>query len=148
MAESSIQDLPLDQAKWHYSLHGKRFGPISEQDILNLLSKGTLNNDSLVWREGLDNWIPIGQTTLKQVVFVPPPLTGLSVNNAFVWFVAFAPIAGSILQYIIAGTIQTDVNNLWFITLVLNILFCLVDLRILINAGHNTATLGISIQAK
>lgn len=140
---SAIQPPPLGgEVKWYYSLNGKRVGPVDAIVISDLLSKGVLNTDSLVWKDGFNNWIPISQSTLKVSLSGPPPLSGLAINNALIWIVAFVPIIGTLLQYFISGATQIDAKNLWFITLALNIILCVIDDRILRNAGHNTKQFG------
>ena len=131
-----------NEAPWYYALNGKRLGPVNNAGITHLLAQGAISNDSLVWREGFDNWTPIGQTSLRKTVTGPPPLTGSAVNNGFVWAVAFAPIIGTLLQYIIAGASHSNPKTLWFITLVLNIALCGVDDHILKQAGHDTKQIG------
>ena len=130
------------QTQWYYNLKGKRIGSINDDTLKQLIADGTLNNETLVWEKNFDNWIPVGQTAFRQVVMTPPPLSGTAVNNGLVWTVAFIPIIGIILEYIIAGITKTSADNLWFITLSLNIAFCVVDDRVLKNAGYDTKKFG------
>jgi len=140
--QSTPSTTTLPPVAWHYMLNGKRIGPTSETEIKRLLSVGTLDNKTLVWKENLDDWIPISQTALKCPTTTPPPLTGAAVSNGYVWTVAFVPIWGTVLEYIVAGATDSNVENLWFITLLLNITFCIVDGRVLKNAGHDTDKFG------
>ena len=136
---------PDGQVQWYYSLNGKRIGPVTGDDIRQLIAAGTLDNQTLAWKEGYDNWIPIGQTELKQTVrTTPPPLSGTAVNNEVVWTAAFVPIIGRLLQHIIAGATGTNEASPWFILifLALNSTFCAIDERILKNAGHDTKKFG------
>jgi len=166
---------PKDQAgtknqisSWYYSLDGKRIGPVTDDCMKRLLVNGTLSNETLVWREGFENWLPIGQTVLKQIVKTPPPLSGSAVNNGLVWTLAFFPIWGEILlQFIVkeAPKIAQDIApnsfldamdlngllnaihsfNLWVILIFwfgLNTVFCAIDEHILKKAGHDTKKLG------
>lgn len=47
-------------AQWHYALNGQQFGPVPAEDIQRLLAAGTLDRNSLVWREGMAGWQPLG----------------------------------------------------------------------------------------
>jgi hypothetical protein len=49
------------QAKvnWFYEKEGKQFGPVTVHDISSLLRSGMISDSSLVWKEGLQNWIPL-----------------------------------------------------------------------------------------
>ena len=130
------------QGQWYYSLNGKRLGPTNNDDLRQLMAAGVLDNETLVWKDGFDNWVSIGQTTLRQIVTTPPPLSGVAVNNGLVWAVAFVPIWGTLLAYVIANATGIGVGFLWFITLALNITFCVIDDSILKNAGHDTRKFG------
>jgi len=142
--QANINETSSDDGRtqWYYNLKGKRIGPANEDTLKQLIADGTLNNETLVWEKNFDNWIPVGQTALRQVVTTPPPLSGSAVNNGLVWTVAFIPIIGTILEYVIAGVTKTNADNLWFITLFLNIAFCVVDDRVLKNAGYDTKKFG------
>ena len=128
--------------KWYYNIKGKRVGPVDAIQIQSLAIQGVINNSTLVWREGFSEWVAVGQTTLKLVSSGPPPLTGEAVGNGLVWTVAFVPILGTLLQHFIAMITESDSNNLWFITIILNILICIADGNVLKNAGHDTTKFG------
>jgi WD40 repeat protein len=44
--------------EWHYSKNGKRFGPVSGQQLKELAAKGELGPSDLVWKEGMAQWVP------------------------------------------------------------------------------------------
>ena len=44
---------------WYYVKNNQRFGPISEKELKKFKKNGTVRNDSLVWKKGLDNWIKL-----------------------------------------------------------------------------------------
>lgn len=129
-------------ASWYYNIKGKRVGPVTQDEIAELASAGTIDNSTLLWREGFSEWIPMGQSALKIESSEPPPLMGAAVNNGLVWTVAFVPILGTLLQYFFAGMFESNPADLWFITLALNIGFCAADDKILKNAGHDTKKFG------
>lgn len=129
-------------APWYYALNGRRLGPVSNEDITRLLAQSTISNESLVWTAGFADWLPIARTTLRKPLTEPPPLTGCAVNNTFVWIVAFAPIIGTFLEYLVAGATHSNRNSLWFITLALNIVLTATDDWMLKQAGHDTKKWG------
>lgn len=43
---------------WYYSNAGQQAGPVSEEEFQNLVRAGTIKADTLVWREGMANWVP------------------------------------------------------------------------------------------
>ncbi len=44
--------------QWHYSKQKEQRGPVSEVQLIGLLESGELSPDSLVWCEGMDDWVP------------------------------------------------------------------------------------------
>jgi hypothetical protein len=44
---------------WHYSTNGQQLGPVSDAQLDQLLNSGQINGDTLVWREGMENWQPL-----------------------------------------------------------------------------------------
>ncbi len=46
--------------QWFYAVNGQRFGPVSMEDFARLVAAGTVADDTLVWREGLPNWVTWG----------------------------------------------------------------------------------------
>jgi hypothetical protein len=57
---------------WFYESDGERVGPVDGGEILNHYRSGTLRADTLVWREGLENWIPFSASELASAG--PPPV--------------------------------------------------------------------------
>jgi uncharacterized RDD family membrane protein YckC len=41
---------------WYYALNGERFGPVDPVQLANLVAQGTVQNDTLVWRQGMADW--------------------------------------------------------------------------------------------
>jgi RsiW-degrading membrane proteinase PrsW (M82 family) len=60
---------------WHY-VDGTRQtrGPVQREELLALYGKGQLNDLSLVWREGMPGWVPMG--TIAAELGLPPPMPG------------------------------------------------------------------------
>lgn len=58
---------------WHYTKEGKRYGPVTEAELLALIKAGSLGPRDLVWRPGLDSWSRAGDLA---ELFPPPPLPG------------------------------------------------------------------------
>jgi uncharacterized RDD family membrane protein YckC len=51
---------------WYYAENGQQTGPVSEEQIHQLFQSGKINRDTLVWREGLADWVSYHQ------VMTPP----------------------------------------------------------------------------
>jgi uncharacterized RDD family membrane protein YckC len=43
---------------WHYVEQGQQIGPVSDEQFAELTRTGKINADSLVWREGMADWLP------------------------------------------------------------------------------------------
>lgn len=46
---------------WYYVEQGKQTGPVSDEQFSALFQSGTITLDTLVWREGLADWLPYRQ---------------------------------------------------------------------------------------
>lgn len=44
--------------EWYYALEGRQAGPVDENELKNLAITGVVQPDTLVWRNGFDNWQP------------------------------------------------------------------------------------------
>ena len=47
-------------ADYYYALNGRQTGPVPEAQLTSLLQMGTINASTLVWREGMSDWQPLG----------------------------------------------------------------------------------------
>jgi hypothetical protein len=58
-------------------VEGHQAGPLSEAEIIRLVSEGKINKSSYVWRPGLSNWA-LAETLpeiVKMVALMPPPFS-------------------------------------------------------------------------
>ena len=58
---------------WHYAINDQQLGPVSDEQLEQLLSSGQINSDTLVWREGMADWQP-----LNAARSAPPPIPPLA----------------------------------------------------------------------
>jgi hypothetical protein len=45
---------------WYYTINGKQFGPVSFEELQNLLDQGRLYRQDMVWQKGMSDWQPAG----------------------------------------------------------------------------------------
>jgi len=137
----------LSDNPWFYEFKGQRYGGVSQAEIVDLIKSGQIGYGTPVWQKGFSSWVTVESTLLKTFLNEPPPLTGSLVNNSVVWVLAFAPILGKILEYIIAefsygnriiGHAAVRAGHYWYVTLILNIILTVLDEIQLKKAGHNT----------
>jgi hypothetical protein len=56
---------------WYYAEGQQQRGPVSDADLDNLARAGTIRGDTLVWREGMDNWQAYEQVRLPRMATMP-----------------------------------------------------------------------------
>jgi hypothetical protein len=134
--------------QYHYEKNGNRIGPVEKEEIQKLIDNNILDRDSKIWCKEFADWMSINETDFDISQLPPPPLTGSSLNNTYIWILAFAPIIGLILEYTLAyATSSSDYvaeNNVdngkyWIVTMVLNVLLCWLDEKQLSKSGHDTS---------
>ena len=60
---------------WFYALDNERRGPIADAELASLLGNGTLTTATLVWREGMETWLPLS-TVRAQIMAGAASATG------------------------------------------------------------------------
>jgi uncharacterized RDD family membrane protein YckC len=61
---------------WYYVEQGKQTGPASDEQFNALVQSGTITADTLVWREGMADWLPYGQVHATAVAAGAPGSPG------------------------------------------------------------------------
>jgi len=56
---------------WYYAANDEQKGPINESELKENFAGNKLPIDTLVWKEGMDNWVPANQ--VPAFSFRPPP---------------------------------------------------------------------------
>jgi len=65
------------QAIYHYAVNGQQMGPVAIDKLKELFANRTVNKDSLVWKQGMQNWVALKDVEeLKSFLGgnTPPPL--------------------------------------------------------------------------
>lgn len=50
-----------NQSQWYYARDDEQQGPVSSAILRKLVANGEISPDDLVWREGMDDWVPARQ---------------------------------------------------------------------------------------
>jgi uncharacterized protein (TIGR00266 family) len=71
---------------WYVAIDGQQQGPFPQEHIQQLLNRGEFTQDTLVWRQGFANWLPISQVPeLNQPGDIrqqaPPGVSGLQAHE-------------------------------------------------------------------
>lgn len=54
-------------AEWFYGKDNAQHGPVSEPEIHNLIATGQIEPSTIIWREGMQNWLPLKDVPEFQV---------------------------------------------------------------------------------
>jgi SulP family sulfate permease len=79
-----------DEQQWYYAVDGASQGPISQTEFDTLIANGSIRPNTLVWREGMDDWLPLGQmpgtehfrNILRHKVLTDPHIVSLRVDES------------------------------------------------------------------
>lgn len=58
---------------WWYERNGQRAGPVTEGDLISQVAQGHLSQSTLVWREGLPQWISFKDVDALAALLPPEP---------------------------------------------------------------------------
>lgn len=64
-------------AEWYYNGHWGQIGPLSLEQVKELVEAGVIGRDTVVWRAGMSNWVAASGVPELSSAFVasqPPPL--------------------------------------------------------------------------
>ena len=138
------------ESAWFYEENGQRKGPVSQNEIIQFIKSSVISHGTSVWKQGFPDWLAVENTELRVHLdyTAPPPLSGEKINNTLVWVLAFAPLIGYFLEWVVAGAVHGGNqvgaaiamanSKYWFVTLGLNIALAFFDEKRLKAAGHNT----------
>jgi len=48
--------------QWYFVENGQRVGPVGEEDMRGLIDAGRVGSDTLVWADGMTDWMPLIQS--------------------------------------------------------------------------------------
>ena len=71
---------------WYYNLNNQQNGPVDEDTIKSLIGSGAVTAQTLVWRAGMERWMPLPQTPLAALIPAggPPPIAPAPAPPAFI----------------------------------------------------------------
>ena len=67
-----------DGAVWHAAIDDEEVGPLSLGDLGRYIESGSLDRESLVWKSGMDNWLPAGEVRHVRDLFARAPMPKLA----------------------------------------------------------------------
>lgn len=126
---------------WYYSFNEETQGPVSETELLKMLETGYINESTMVWKQGFQGWVTIGQAGIS----IPKNNAAVvkKISNKPIVFLVFVPIISSLLQYLLAGWNQISADRLFNIAYMLNFVCCLIDYSRVKKAGYDMSKLNL-----
>lgn len=119
---------------WYCIIGNERKGPCKVDEIALEIRQGNIVRDSLVWKKGMENWIPAGQSPLSYIFrSTVPTMPSSVIDNRFVWALATVPILVSWIIEELFGVPELAT----IVTIILNIVFISLDVKALEKAGKN-----------
>ena len=65
----------MSNRSWFYAANGQQQGPFPEAQLRDLITRGTVRADTLVWSEGMSGWQRAGEIPgLMPAGGAPPPV--------------------------------------------------------------------------
>jgi len=134
---------------WFYSQGGQRQSPVPAEQLRELLNARLIDGDTLVWRKGLTDWLPLRTTEIDASLGdTPPPIAAAHISNVLMWIVAIAPIPFAFINAFLVGMALAAGDDSGFLP-VLGIVIqstamlalCLVDRFRLKRAGYTSGWL-------
>jgi uncharacterized membrane protein YhaH (DUF805 family) len=61
--------------QWHYARNGERAGPVDDDALRALIDAKVVTAETLVWRQGFADWMPLSQTDFINTGSQIPPST-------------------------------------------------------------------------
>ena len=66
------------KTQWYYAVEGSSVGPVDQAEFDALVAAGTIRSDTLVWQEGMEDWLPYGRADQTSAQASAPPRAPLS----------------------------------------------------------------------
>jgi cytoskeletal protein RodZ len=73
---------PVPDGNWFVAINEKQTGPLSLEKLKEHWDRGEIGPDSLCWREGFSDWIPLSEVKALAVVLAPKPPKPIVVPTA------------------------------------------------------------------
>lgn len=81
-------------ADWFYGKEGTQHGPVSEFEISTLIASGQIDAASIIWREGMTDWLPVNQVPEFQSA-IPTEISPSNPYSAPQTYAGQTPYAGT-----------------------------------------------------
>lgn len=137
--------------QWYYTRQGQRFGPLSCEQMRQMMASGQLQQADLVWTEGMSEWTPagrVGQLSAPATATAPAaaPAAAPGVNVTVTAAPGTAPESGGLFDGLDLGFTRfvttVIVRWLWILFLIFAPLGYLVSVVMATLTGGASAMAG------
>ncbi len=130
---------------WHYSANGRKFGPLSREDLISHFADGRITGTTLVWTSEFGpSWKQYSDAIPDHHGTTPPPLPASAVNDFWAWCLTVVPIAGALVEV----ALQPSQEILTFILITyaaINGLVAFADQKAIEGSGRKRAPIWAAI---
>jgi hypothetical protein len=87
LSEPARDAPPVPHEEWHVAINDVPVGPMRREEVARKVAMGAIARESLAWREGMDDWLPIKHIAELSMMFAagsgaglttPPSASGLT----------------------------------------------------------------------
>lgn len=71
--QSNVTPPPITNSTYYVAINGKATGPFNVATLKQMLNQGQFSSESLVWKEGMTNWMMANQVDELKTLFVSIP---------------------------------------------------------------------------
>ena len=82
----------MTATNWYYEQNGVKKGPIPKDELTKLIIDKSIDSNTLIWREGMSNWLKANETGEFSSGDGPPPLPISHISSSFILLVSTLPI--------------------------------------------------------
>lgn len=131
----------MSEVQWFYEAGGTRVGPVSDEEMKNLVRANTVGFGTAVWRQGFADWVRCEQSELKeQMTATPPPLKKEALSDVWLWLLTLVPLQAIVAEPILY--IQPRLLSLLMASILFtSIIFCALDIREVRRAGYKAPSI-------
>ena len=70
--------------QYFYNLNDEQKGPISFEDLKNLISSKEIKSNTLIWKEGLEDWIKASEAEEFKSLFLIPLVFVMTIDTKII----------------------------------------------------------------
>jgi hypothetical protein len=141
----SIADAPADE--WFYVQNGAKAGPVTRSAMDEIIRSAKIDRSTIVWRSGMSDWKPLGETELWTAVAtspMPPPIPVAQVSDTMAWIIVAVPLAGLFIDKIIGPSFPWFNDIAILVYFVVYTLLILRDAKTIKDSGRVPGNIGLS----